>query len=159
MTTGLHAIESTGVGRYLRESLWAYPIVETIHIVGLATIYGAILVVDLRLVGVARGLSVTRLTRLAVPCALAAFPVVLLTGLMMFTAHAADFLGNRVFALKMGLILAAGVNAAMLHAGAFRTVAAWDVDALPPTSVRVAAALSIALWTGVIACGRLLAYT
>ncbi len=159
MTTAVHAIEGSGVGRLLRESLWAYPIVETIHIVGLATIYGAILVVDLRLLGLARGLSVTRLTRLALPCALAAFPVVLATGLLMFTAHAADFLGNRVFLLKMGLILAAGLNAAMLHAGAFRTVAGWDTDALPPSSVRVAAALSILAWTGVIACGRLLAYT
>ena len=159
MTTAVHAIEGSGVGRMLRESLWAYPIVETVHIVGLATLYGAILVVDLRLMGVARGLSVTRLTRLALPCALAAFPFVLATGLLMFTAHAADFLGNRVFVLKMGLILAAGVNAAMLHAGAFRTVAAWDTDALPPASVRAAAALSILAWTAVIACGRLLAYT
>lgn len=159
MTTAVHAIEGSGVGRMLRESLWAYPIVETVHIVGLATLYGAILVVDLRLMGAARGLSVTRLTRLALPCALAAFPVVLATGLLMFTAHAADFLGNRVFVLKMGLILAAGVNAAMLHAGAFRTVAAWDTDALPPVSVRAAAALSILAWTAVIACGRLLAYT
>jgi len=159
VTTAVHAIEGSGVGRMLRESLWAYPIVETVHIVGLATLYGAILVVDLRLMGAARGLSVTRLTRLALPCALAAFPVVLATGLLMFTAHAADFLGNRVFVLKMGLILAAGVNAAMLHAGAFRTVAAWDTDALPPGSVRAAAALSILAWTAVIACGRLLAYT
>lgn len=159
MTTAVHAIEGSGVGRLLRESLWAYPIVETVHIVGLATIYGAILVVDLRLLGLGRGLPVTRLTRLAVPCALAAFPVVLATGLMMFTAHASDFLGNRVFVLKMALILAAGVNAAVLHTGAFRTVAAWDADAMPPAQVRFAAALSIAVWTAVIACGRLLAYT
>ena len=61
--------------------------------------------------------------------------------------------------LKMGLILCAGVNAALLHTGAFRTVAAWDTAVMPPPRVRLAAALSIVVWTGVIACGRLLAYT
>ena len=159
MTTAIHAIEGSGVGRMLRESLWAYPIVETVHIVGLATLYGAILVVDLRLMGLARGLSVTRLTRLALPCALAAFPFVLATGLLMFTAHAADFLGNRVFVLKMGLILAAGVNAGILHAGAMRSSGDWDAGAAIPMRVRAAAAISILLWLSVIACGRLIAYT
>ena len=64
----------------------------------------------------------------------------------MFTAHAEDFLTNQVFILKMGLILAAGVNAALLHTGAFRYVATWDTGVMPPPSVRVAAALSIVLW-------------
>ena len=159
MTTAVHAIEGSGIGRLLRESLWAYPIVETIHIVGLATIFGSVLIVDLRLLGLSRGVSAARLARHALPWTAGAFAVVMLTGLLMFTAHATDFLGNRVFALKMGLILAAGVNAAVLHTGAFRTVAAWDTGALPPAPVRAAAAVSIVLWIAVIACGRLLAYT
>jgi hypothetical protein len=64
-----------------------------------------------------------------------------------------------VFIVKMSLIAIAGTNAAMLHTGVMRTVAAWDVNVLPPLRVRVAALLSIALWTVVIACGRFLAYT
>jgi len=64
-----------------------------------------------------------------------------------------------VFMLKMGLILAAGVNAALLHIGAMQAAGAWDTDVGPPMRVRLAAGLSIALWFGVIACGRLLAYT
>jgi len=70
-----------------------------------------------------------------------------------------DFLGNEIFLLKMGLILAGGVNAGLLHAGAMRAVGAWDLGSMPPQRVRIAAALSIVLWTGVIACGRFLAYT
>jgi hypothetical protein len=159
MTTAVHALEASGAGRMMRESLWAYPAVETLHIIGLATVYGSIVVVDLRLLGLSRGVSAARLARHALPWTVGAFVLVMCTGLLMFTAHADDFLSNRVFILKMGLILFAGVNAAILHTGAFRTVRAWDTGVMPPASVRFAAALSIVLWTCVIACGRLLAYT
>ena len=80
------------------------------------------------------------------------------TGLMMFTAHASDFLNEPVFILKMTLIVVAGTNAAALRLGAFRHAATWPADAAPPARVRIAAALSLLLWIGVIACGRLLAY-
>ena len=159
MTEVVLAIERSGLGRMMRESLWAYPIVETLHIIGLATVFGSIIVVDLRLLGLSRGVSASRLARHALPWTLGAFGLVLCTGLMMFTAHTADFLGNEVFMLKMGLILIAGINAGFLHSGAMHAVGTWDTGAMPPQRVRVAAALSILLWTGVIACGRFLAYT
>ena len=159
MTTAVHALEGSGLGRAMRESLWAYPAVETVHIIGLAIVYGSIVVVDLRLIGISRGLSAAKLARFALPWTLGAFLVVMLSGSLMFIAHAEDFLTNGVFMLKMGLILTAGVNAGLLHAGAFRSVDTWDVGVLPPMGVRLAAALSILLWTCVIACGRLLAYT
>ena len=159
MTTGLHAIESSGLGRTMRESLWAYPIVETFHIIGLATIFGSVLVVDLRLLGLSRTVSVARLARHALPWTVAGFGLVLCTGLMMFSAHTEDFLGNGVFMLKMGLILAAGINAATLHTGPLRAAGDWDLGVPPPARVRVAAGLSIVLWMSVIACGSFLAYT
>ena len=159
MSTAVHAIEGSGVGRMLRESLWAYPITETLHIIGLATLFGSVLVLDLRLLGLNRGLPVSRLAHHALPWTIGAFLLVMTTGLLMFTAHAEDFLTNRVFILKMGLIATAGVNAAMLHTGVMRTVAAWDINVLPPARVRWSALLSIVLWMVVIACGRFLAYT
>jgi len=55
--------------------------------------------------------------------------------------------------------MAAGINAAVFHAGVFRGAARWDVDVMPPAAARAAAALSLLLWISVIACGRLLAYT
>ena len=54
MPTGMHAVEATGLGRFMREALWAYPAVETTHIVGLALLFGSIAVVDLRLLGAGR---------------------------------------------------------------------------------------------------------
>ena len=75
----------------------------------------------------------------------------------MFTAHAEESLTQPVFVLRMGLILAGGVNAAMLHTGPLRA-AGPAIDAHPPARVRLAAALSLLLWLGVIACGQMLAY-
>lgn len=159
MTTTVHALEGSGLGRMMRESLWAYPAVETIHIIGLAIVYGSIVIVDLRLIGISRAVSAAKLARFALPWTVGAFLVVMLSGSMMFTAHVEDFLTNGVFLLKMGLILAGAVNAGLLHATAFKHVNRWDEGVMPPVGVRLAAALSIALWTCVIACGRLLAYT
>jgi hypothetical protein len=159
MTTAVHALEASGVARWMREALWAYPAVEAVHIIALGTLFGSILVVDLRLLGLSRDVSASRLARHALPWTVGAFLLAMITGLLMFTAHAEDFLTNGVFLLKMSLILAAGANAGMLHTGAFRTVGQWDTAMLPPPGVRVAAGLSIAIWIAVIACGRLLAYT
>jgi hypothetical protein len=154
----MHAVESSGLGRFMRESLWAYPIAETLHIIGIAALYGSLLVVELRLLGLGRRIDVASLARLALPWSVAGFVLAAAMGLCMFSAHAAEFIDQRIFMLKMGLILAAGINAAIFHTGPFVAVARWDKDAPPPPSARAAAALSILLWTGVIVCGRMLAY-
>jgi hypothetical protein len=155
----MQGIEASSLARWMREALWAYPAVETIHILALGIVVGSIVIVDLRLLGLSRDISVARLSRHALPFTLGAFLVAMFTGILMFTAHAEDFLTNRVFAVKMGLILLAGVNAGILHSGPWRGIARWDTGALPPGSVRFQAGLSIAIWAAVVACGRLLAYT
>jgi len=154
----MHAVEATGLGRFMREALWAYPAVETVHIVGLALLFGSIAIVDLRLLGAGRRIPAAALVGYAVPWSLLGFVVAACSGLLMFTAHAGEYLEQPVFLLKMTLILLAGTNAALLRVGVVQRASAWAADAVPPTRVRVAAALSLALWIGVIACGRLLAY-
>jgi hypothetical protein len=153
------AIEASGLGQAMRQSLWLYPIVEIVHLVGLALLFGSIVVLDLRLLGLSRSVSVSRLARHVLPWTAASFLLIVPSGLAMFVAHASEFIANPVFVLKIGLILAAGVNAAVFHTGPFRTPSGWDVGALPPPAARLAAALSLLLWVSVIACGRLLAYT
>jgi len=156
---GMQAIEASSIARWMREALWAYPAVEAIHILALGLVVGSIVIVDLRLLGLSREVSVSRLSRHALPWTVGAFVAAMCTGLLMFTAHAEDFLTNRVFGLKMALILIAGVNAGILHTGPWRSIAQWDTGATPPAAVRFSAALSIAIWIAVVACGRLLAYT
>ncbi len=153
------AIEASGLGQAMRQSLWLYPIVEIVHILGLALLFGSIVVLDLRLLGLGKGLSAKRLAGHVLPWTAASFLLIVPSGLAMFVAHASDFIGNPVFVLKMGLILAAGINAAVFHTGAFRRNAGWDLDAPTPGAAKLAGGLSLLFWICAIACGRLLAYT
>jgi len=156
--TAMGAIEMSALGVAMRQWLWLYPSVEIVHLVGIAILVGSIIVLDLRLLGFSRSLPVRRLAAHVLPWSAGSFVLIVPSGLMMFVAHAGDLIGSPVFALKMCLILAAGINAAVFHSGVFRGAAAWDVDAMPPLMARAAAALSLALWVCVVACGRLLAY-
>ena len=146
----------------MRQWLWLYPAVETVHLVGIGLLFGSIAVLDLRLLGFARMLSVRALARHVLPWTGASFLFIVPSGLMMFTAHASDFISSPVFALKMCLIIAAGVNAALFHTITFRTADVWDTEDMrklpPPVSARLAGGVSLLLWIAVIACGRLLAY-
>jgi hypothetical protein len=156
--TPMGAIEASALGQAMRQWLYLYPAVETLHIVGIGLLFGSVVVLDLRILGLSRSIPVRRLAGHVLPWTAGSFALIVPTGLAMFMAHASEFIGSPVFVLKMCLILAAGVNAAIFHSNVFRTASAWDVNSAPPAAARVAAAVSIALWISVIACGRLLAY-
>ena len=155
-------IEASALGRAMREWLWLYPSVEIVHIAGIALLFGSIAVLDLRLLGLSRSIPVRRLARHVLPLSAGSFALIVPSGLMMFTAHASEFIQSGVFVVKMCLIMAAGLNAALFHALVYRTADVWDAEEMrnlpPPPSARLSAALSLALWLGVLACGRLLAY-
>lgn len=158
----LGALESSGLGQAMRQWLWLYPSVEIVHIVGIALLFGSIAVMDLRLLGVSRSIPVRTLARHVLPWSAGSFLLIIPSGLLMFTAHATEFIDSEVFVIKMLLIMAGGVNAALFHTITFRTADVWDSDEMrklpPPPSARAAGALSLAIWISVIACGRLLAY-
>jgi len=164
MTGGgpLGALEASGLGRAMREWLWLYPSVEIVHITGIGLLFGSIVVLDLRLLGLSKSIPVKSLARHVLPWTAASFLLIVPSGLMMFTAHATDFISSPVFVVKMCLILAAGLNAALFHAIVFPSVGVWDSEEMrklpPPPSARFSAAASLLIWISVIACGRLLAY-
>ena len=155
MATAIHSVEASGLGGFMREALYAYPVAETVHIVGIALLFGSIAVVDLRLLGLGRAIPLRALVAFATPWSLVGFLIAACAGLLMFTAHATEFLTQPLFMLKMGLIAAGGINAAILHTGPLRAL---DTDPTPPLRIRAAAALSLVLWIAVIVCGRFLAY-
>ena len=158
----LGALEGSALGQAMRQWLWLYPSVEIVHIVGIALLFGSIVVLDLRLLGLSRNIPVRTLARHVLPWSAGAFALIIPSGLLMFTAHATEFIDSEVFVLKMLLIMAAGVNAALFHTITFRTADVWDSEEMrklpPPPSARLAGGLSLAIWISVIACGRLLAY-
>jgi len=153
------ALEASGIARAMRESLWLYPGVEIAHIAGLAVLVGSVAMFELRLLGVGRSVSVRALARFLLPWSVGALVVIVPSGLMMFSAHASDFIDNPAFKIKMLLLLIAGTNAALFHTSVFRGAAAWDTGVAPPAMARVQAVFSLALWLAVISCGRLIAYT
>jgi len=142
----------------MRQSLWLYPIVEILHIIGFVVLVGSAAMFDLRLLGRSRQLPVTGMERHLLPWARASLLLIVPTGGLMFIAHAMEFAENPAFRLKLLFLVAAGLNAAAFRLRPFRQVAAWDHGARAPLAARFAAGLSLVLWTGVIACGRLLAY-
>jgi hypothetical protein len=156
--TPANPIEGLALARAMRESLWLYPSVEIVHITGFVLLVGSVAMFDLRVLGLSRSIPVRALARHLLPWSVGALLLIVPSGLAMFAAHAADFLGNRAFQLKMALILAAALNAAWFHSGPYQGVATWDTGVAAPLAARVSVALSLAIWLAVIACGRLLAY-
>ena len=151
-------MEGLAIARAMRENLWLYPSVEIVHIAGLAILVGAVVMFDLRVLGISKGIPVRALARHVLPWSVAALLLIVPSGLAMFSAHAGDFLNNRAFQLKMALLITAGMNAAYFHTGPYQSVKEWDVDVPAPLAARISVTFSIVLWLSIIACGRLLAY-
>lgn len=156
--TVAEAIHAMPLAVALRGVPWLYPTVETLHIAAIGLLFGSIVIVDLRVLGVSKALAVRQLARHALPWTMLAFLLAAATGSLLFIAHAADLVGNRLFIAKLGLITLAGANAAIFHTGPYAGVADWDTGRSAPAAAKLSAAVSIALWLGVIACGRWIAY-
>ena len=134
----------------LRAHVWAYPALEIVHIVGIALLLGNLMALEIRVWGGAAALPVKALARLSLGIALAGFALAAASGLLMFATQPAELLANRSFVLKMGLLTAAGCNAAWFHGRG-------SLDKLDLVA-RVQMWVSTAIWLGVVVCGRWIAY-
>lgn len=149
MSEILLALDRQPLAIWLRASL-AYPVLETIHLFGLATLFGSLLVVDLRLLGWGRQLDPVTLARRVLPLTLCGFAVAAVSGGAMLFARAADLAGNPYFQAKVLILAVAGSNALLLHSRG-----TLDERSL---LTRVQATISIIAWLSIIACGRWIAY-
>jgi len=132
---------------------WAYPALEVVHIVGIAMLFGGLLVFELRALGLGRELPPALLARLTLAPALAGFGLCAATGLTMFASQSGELLANPAFRLKLLLIALAGMNALVFHA--LGGVATLDGRA---GRGRLQCLLSLGFWLAVIICGRCIAY-
>lgn len=146
----MQTLEATPLSAALRSSVWAYPILETIHIAAFALVFGALVLFELRVFGIGRALPIVALLRLAIPLALAAFAVAASSGALLFLSQPTELAAHPAFLAKLGLILIAGANAWWFH----RRDSVTRLDGL----AKLQAALSMLLWLGVITAGRLIAY-
>lgn len=156
--TALAAIERLPLAMAMRHDLWLYPSVEIVHIIGFVTLVGSIIVLDMRLLGLSKALPVRALARHTLPWSIGALALIVPSGLLMFITHAGDFISNPAFITKMSLLFCAATNAAVFHAGVFCSVASWDSGVAMPAAAKIHAVVSLMIWFGVLACGRLLAY-
>ena len=144
----------------MRTTVRAVPIVEAIHVMAIAVVFGTILVVDLRLLGVRdTKRPYTQVSRELLVWTWAAFVVAAVTGAMMFAANAMTYYQNTPFRLKLLAIAAAGLNMLVFHFVTGRNVDEWDTERTAPAGGRVAGALSILIWTTVIVLGRWFGFT
>ena len=144
----------------IRENDVLFPLIESVHVVSICLVVGSILVVDLRLLGLASlDRSVSRVTRGILPLTWFAFAVAVASGSLMFISNATKYLENGYFIAKLLLIGAAGLNMVIFHAISARNQPQWDNKARLPLPARLAGGLSILLWISVVACGRWIGFT
>ena len=154
----LGALQDAAIVGALRRSHWVYPLVNAGHIVGLALLFGAIVPLDLRLIGIWRKIALAPLARLLLPVAIAGLTLAVLTGALLFSVSALKYTAMELFQAKLLLILAALANALLLHRSA--AWAAHQDTLLPGTTLRLrlAGILSIGCWLAAIVAGRMLGY-
>ncbi|HTY92623.1 MAG TPA: DUF6644 family protein [Steroidobacteraceae bacterium] len=152
----LTLLQASAWGTAVRESTWLFPTIETLHVLSLVTVVGSIMVVDLRLLNLAsRDRSVRELTEDVLPWTWTAFVCAAITGSLLFSSSAVRYSGIWQFETKMCLLVLAGINMAIFHLGAYRSVDQWDrAPARPPFAAKLAGGVSLLIWVTIVGLGR-----
>jgi hypothetical protein len=138
----------------IAESTWLFPITETVHVLALTVVIGAVAMMDLRLLGVGhKDRPVSDVIASSLPWAWSAFAVAFIAGSMMFCSKAVSYAANVPFRIKIVCLLLAAINMLVFHLFTARQMASWDQGA-PPLGARLAAAFSLILWVVIAATGR-----
>jgi hypothetical protein len=154
----LTALQELAPVAALRSARWTYAAVNASHITGIALLVGSIVPLDLRLIGCFRQISIRALARVLVPVAVFGLLLAMSAGLLLFSIRAVQYAGTTLFQIKMALVACGIANALLLRKAVAWEAAANETGSMPPSRLRAAGALSIALWLSVIACGRFVAF-
>ena len=152
-------LHDTAFGTLVRESTWAEPVIETVHVLTLTEFLGLVILLDLRLLDLAlKKTRVATVFKQLKPWIFAAFGVMLVTGLSLFAGDPVLFYGTLFFKLKMLMLLAAALNVVAFNSTLGRTLPQWDQLSATPRGAKLTGLLSLILWIAVVACGRGIAY-
>jgi len=144
----------------IQASALMFPWFESVHVLAITLVFGSILVVDLRLLGLASvGRPVTQLVRDVLPVTWIAFAVAVITGAAMFISNAVEYARNFPFQMKMVLLVLAGLNMLVFHFVTCRGVGQWNEARRTPFGARFAGGFSLLAWVGIIAFGRWIGFT
>jgi hypothetical protein len=136
---------------------WVWPALESLHYVGLALLFGAIGLYDLRILGLAKAVPPSALHRL-VPWGVAGFAINLVTGAMFFAGAPEQYAYNAAFKAKLAFLTLAGVNVVAFYSWAFAGVRELGPGADAPWRAKLATGVSLLAWIGVMIAGRLLTF-
>jgi len=155
----LQWLHDTQFSTTMRESIWAEPLVETIHVLTLTLFLGFAVLLDLRLLGVClRRRRVSEVLGQLNPYLFVGFAIMIISGLLLFSGDPPAFWSTFFFKIKMVFLILAGLNVLIFNATIGRKVAEWDMAAQTPRAAKIAAIVSITLWVLIIAAGRAIAY-
>ena len=160
LTPLLTALEHSGVAVAIRNSLYLFPMLEAFHVIALGLVFGTIMIVDLRMLGLAGSQrSYVRISDEVLKWTWGAFGLAVLTGFLMFTTNARVYVDNTFFRFKFALMALAGLNMLVFQFTLARSASEWGDAKVAPTRARIAATLSLLLWLGVIFMGRSVGFT
>jgi hypothetical protein len=154
----LIALEQSGLGAAIRQSIWAYPAANVGHILALTLFAASVAIMDVRLLGAFAAAPPAAIVRPARRMAMAALALMAATGFVLFTAEASHVAMNRVFQVKAALIALGVINAVLVAKALDKALAETPAFAPLPGRVRLAGFVSLAIWISVAGCGRLIAY-
>jgi hypothetical protein len=153
-------LDSTWLSEFIRESPWAFPTIESIHVIALALVIGTIAIVDLRLLGLASTRRpFTELSREVLPWTWGAFVLAATTGGLMFVSQPLGYYANVAFRIKIILVLLAGLNMLVFQLVTHRGVARWDRAPSVPLPGKIAGTFSLIFWVAVVFFGRRIGFT
>ena len=150
-------LQNTPVAIFVAETLWAYPLLETLHTLGMAMLLGTLGLINLRVLGYKPALSLFG-TRDLLPVAWIGFSVNAASGLLLFTSDAVNFFASNTFKVKMLLIILAGINAAVLSRRIYAAEGEVAVGTGGDGALKTMAASSLVFWVVAVICGRIYAY-
>lgn len=149
MDTFLAGLEASGLATHLRFSRYSYPLVNAGHVLGVALLVGAIVPLDLRLLGAWPSVPLATLARVLRPVAAAGLGLAAVTGFLLFSVSAREYWALPIFPAKMVLVALGAVNALVLGSG---------IERASPARRRAVALASAGLWLGALLMGRWIAY-
>lgn len=156
----LRLLQGSALGQTVRSAPYVYPMLESIHILGIGLLVGPAFTFDLRVLGFGRRVvSVTAAARYLLPISRIGFAIAVLTGIALLSAQPTMVAAAGAAPWKFGLLILACLNVLVFHGGIYRRVEEWADAAVAPAAACVGAGVSLIAWTGVIFAGRLLAYS
>ncbi len=160
MPEALFWLEQSALGYFMRNSsLWIYPAVNLFHIFGIAALFGAAAIIDLRLLGVWRTVPLVAIADTAVPVAATGFVMAASTGVALLATKSTEYIGNPFLLIKFGAIAVGVINAALLNLSpAWKARRLRELQPHESRHLAVFGGISLATWVTAVAAGRLIAY-